>query len=153
MDWARWRVWCLHLLNNTLLIYTGHQLTEMQQLPWLWFPGRISLGGFWKRDVLHPAEQMTSVDVVRNRCGSSCMVDVLSNLGLNLSMPRLQRPARVEEREWISVCFSCHDNRSCSVRQNCPDRGSSCLYLYTSFQCWGLDFQIQLSILTRPRVC
>ena len=30
------------------------------------------------------AEQMTSVDVVRNRCGASCMAGVLPNLVVNV---------------------------------------------------------------------
>lgn len=34
--------------------------------------------------VLQLAEQMTSVDVVRNRCGASCMADVLPKLVVNV---------------------------------------------------------------------
>ena len=40
----------------------------------------LSLCGFGSGAVLQLAEQMTSVDVVGNRCGSSCMADVLPKL-------------------------------------------------------------------------
>lgn len=86
------------------------------------FPGLImmhlSLCSFGSGAVLQLAEQMTSVDVVGNRCGFSCMADVLPKLVVTVLS--CYNTPDVEKQEWTCVWCGGYEELVCSHLLGCP---------------------------------
>lgn len=117
---------------------------ELTSRDWLWC---IFHSVVWKWAVLQLAEQMTTVDVARNRCGASCMVGVLPKLVVNVLSKK--KTCDVEKQESICVWCSCHENRSLLVFVRLSTSPVPLVafypgsYLDASHRCCSLDIWIR----------